>query len=165
MNELGHLLFDPIQRLERVRVDTYQSNELDAQSDSIDCVEQRANAFAIAFLAPMDAVRDMIETPISIDSLESVMSKFGISHTASMHHVCNSLYRQFPLPSGSVQVGSDGALLGCYGGAVVGNHPARLPPARLGRTLLGCAAPAVRCVASMRPGANRRDHRQRRCSR
>ena len=40
-----------------------------------------------------------------------------------------------------LQVGSDGALLGCYGGAVMGNHPARLPPARLGRRLLGCAAP------------------------
>ena len=36
---------------------------------------------------------------------------------------------------------SDGALLGCDGRRVVGNHPARLPPARLGRRLLGCAAP------------------------
>ena len=44
------------------------------------------------------------------------------------------------------------------GRRVVGNHPARLPPARLGRSLLRCAAPAVRCVASMRPGAKRRDH-------
>ena len=103
-HELGHLLFDPIQQLERVRVDTYQSNGLDPQSGSIDYVEQRANAFAIAFLAPMDAVRDMTATPIGIGSLESVMSGFGISHTAAIHHVCNAHYRQFPLPSGSVHV-------------------------------------------------------------
>ena len=58
-HELGHLLFDPSQRLQRVRVDTYQSNEVDPESIVPDCVEQRANAFAIALLAPMEAVRDM----------------------------------------------------------------------------------------------------------
>ena len=41
-----------------------------------------------------------------------------------------------------LQVGSDGALLGCYGRrVVVATIRARLPPARLGRRLLGCAAP------------------------
>ena len=99
-HELGHLLFDPIQRLERVRVDTYESNEVDPQSSiSItDSVEQRANAFAIAFLAPMAAVRDMTPTPIRPDSIQQVMSRFGISRTAARYHIGNSHYRQYPLP-------------------------------------------------------------------
>ena len=49
-HELGHLLFDPVQ-LDRVRVDTYQSNEIDPESHLTprpDVVEQRANAFSIA---------------------------------------------------------------------------------------------------------------------
>ncbi len=68
-HELGHLLFDPIQRLERVRVDTYQSNDIDPQGSTTDYVEQRANAFAISFLAPMDAVRDVAPIPVQNDSI------------------------------------------------------------------------------------------------
>ena len=98
-HELGHLLFDPIQRLERVRVDTYQSNEVDPQISVTDYVEQRVNAFAIAFLAPMEAVRNMTPTPIKSESIKSVMSEFGISHTAARYHVFNAHYRQDELPS------------------------------------------------------------------
>ena len=93
-HELGHLLFDPIQHLERVRVDTYQSNEIDPQA-ATDRVEQRANAFAIAFLAPIVAVREM--APES-DSVSRVMARFGISHTAARHHVRNSRYGQYDVP-------------------------------------------------------------------
>ena len=93
-HELGHLLFDPIQHLDRVRVDTYQSNEIDPQA-ATDRVEQRANAFAIAFLAPIAAVREM--APAS-DSVSRVMARFGISHTAARHHVRNSRYGQYDVP-------------------------------------------------------------------
>ena len=104
-HELGHLLFDPIQRLDRVRVDTYQANEIDPQSGSIDYVEQRANAFAIAFLAPMKAVQEMTPTPLRPDSIQNVMSTFGISHTAARYHTFNSHYRKFPLPPHQAAVG------------------------------------------------------------
>lgn len=97
-HELGHLLFDPIQRLERVRVDTYQSNEVDPQGAIADYVEQRANAFAISFLAPMDAVRDTAPTPLQTDSIPKVMRTFGISHTAARYHIRNSYFRQIELP-------------------------------------------------------------------
>lgn len=103
-HELGHLLFDPVQRLERVRVDTYQSNEIDPESQidpestATDAVEQRANAFAIALLAPMQAVRDMTHPPIRSDAIKRVMSEFGISYTAACHHVFNAHYRQYELP-------------------------------------------------------------------
>ena len=97
-HELGHLLFDPIQRLERVRVDTYQSNEVDPQVAATDYVEQRANAFAISFLAPMEAVRDMAPAPLEADSVRNVMSTFGISHTAARYHIRNSHYGQYEVP-------------------------------------------------------------------
>ena len=97
-HELGHLLFDPIQRLDRVRVDTYQSNEVDPQIAATDYVEQRANAFAIAFLAPMDAVRDMAPAPVEANSVRNVMSTFGISHTAARYHIRNSHYGQYDVP-------------------------------------------------------------------
>ena len=97
-HELGHLLFDPIQQLERVRVDTYQSSQVDPQVSTTDRVEQRANAFAIAFLAPMEAVRDVAPTPIQAESIRKVMSTFGISHTAARYHVRNAHYGQYELP-------------------------------------------------------------------
>lgn len=89
-HELGHLLFDPIQHLKYVRVDTYQANEVDPQASAADYVEQRANAFAIAFLAPMDAVRSM-------GSIREVMTTFGISHTAARYHLQNSHYGLYRL--------------------------------------------------------------------
>ena len=52
-----------------------------------------------------------------------------------------------------LQVGSDGALLGCDGRRVVGNHPARLPPARFRRSLLRCGPPGARFRNRRRGGA------------
>ena len=104
-HELAHLLFDPIQRLNRIQVDTYEANEIDPQSGSADYVEQRANAFAIAFLAPMEAVRELVPTPLRFKSIQNVMSTFGISHTAARYHTFNSHYRQFPLPQDQTTVG------------------------------------------------------------
>ena len=97
-HELGHLLYDPDDRLDRVRVDSYQDSQIDAEDDAPDYVEQRANAFAIAFLAPNDAVRLDTLTPISEESVARVMDKFGISHTAARYHISNCHYRNFDVP-------------------------------------------------------------------
>ena len=97
-HELGHLLFDPIQYLEHVRVDTYQANEIDPQVTATDYVEQRANAFAIAFLAPRDAVRNMVLPGLRTDTIREVMETFGISHTAARYHIRNSCYGRYELP-------------------------------------------------------------------
>ena len=97
-HELGHLLFDPIQHLEHVRVDTYQANEVDPQITATDYVEQRANAFSIAFLAPRDAVRNMVLTGGRTDPVREVMATYGISHTAARYHIRNSCYGRYQLP-------------------------------------------------------------------
>ena len=97
-HELGHLLFDPNDRLENVRVDPYGQNEADPESHETDYVEQRANAFAVAFLAPLEAVRRMVPAPPSIESIVDVMHTYGMSRTAARYHVCNSHYRRYDVP-------------------------------------------------------------------
>ena len=102
-HELGHLLYDPSSELKKVRVDLYQDNQQDAESHSTaDYVEQRANAFAIAFLAPIESVREMVTTPIHEEDVANVMSTFGISHTAARFHIGNCHYRNFDVPDGSL---------------------------------------------------------------
>ena len=98
-HEIGHMLYDPEDRLEKARVDSYDANDMDPQNSSADYVEQRANAFAIAFLAPNDAVRELAPTPVSGESVSEVMRTFGISLTSAQFHVSNAWYRQFDMPS------------------------------------------------------------------
>lgn len=99
-HELGHLFYDPDERLENVRVDSYDVSQRDAQAYSTDYVEQRANAFAIAFLAPNEAVQQTAPVPISEEAVSNVMHTFGISHTAARYHIANCHYRNFSVPQG-----------------------------------------------------------------
>ena len=98
-HELGHLLFDPQQELKNVRVDSYTDNHRDVQSEPLaDFVEQRANAFAIAFLAPISEVRELTPDGPSADAVANVMSKYGISHTAAHYHIKNAHYGSPQIP-------------------------------------------------------------------
>ena len=97
-HELGHLLFDPNDQLKNVRVDPYGQNQADPESLETDYVEQRANAFAVALLAPLHAVRRMTPGPPSIESVVEVMHTYGLSQTAARYHICNSHYRRFDVP-------------------------------------------------------------------
>ncbi len=97
-HELGHLLYDPDDKLEKTRVDSYEANAANPEiGHSTDCVEQRANAFAIAFLAPNDEAR-RLAPPISGESVSSVMRHFGISLTSARFHLKNVNYGEFPAP-------------------------------------------------------------------
>ena len=100
-HELGHLLYDPHTRLQNVQVDSYLDNRRNPETTASDTdyVEQRANAFAVAFLAPNDAVRELAPAPISEQSVSNVMHTFGVSHTAARYHIANSHYRNFDVPS------------------------------------------------------------------
>ena len=97
-HELGHILYDPSQELMELRVDSYTETLANPQLPNRDYVEQRANAFAIAFLAPLESIRDMTPTPITAEAVGEVMRTFGISHTAARYHVFNAHYRQDELP-------------------------------------------------------------------
>lgn len=89
-HELGHLLWDPNDRLQQVTVDAYADLEMSDRDTRRDPPEVRANAFAVAFLAPPAAVKriaDACSDPL--DVVSKVMTTFGISATAAKHHVRN----------------------------------------------------------------------------
>ncbi|MCY4622490.1 MAG: ImmA/IrrE family metallo-endopeptidase [bacterium] len=105
-HELAHLLFDPEARLASVRVDSYeqmQRNTEDTTAGSQDDVEQRANAFAVEFLAPRVAVKQMVPNlaHVGAEAIGNVMSEFGIGRAAARFHVANAWWRQVELPSES----------------------------------------------------------------
>ena len=100
-HELTHLLHDPEQNLESLRVDSYDGIERNPERDS-HFVEQRANAFAIAFLAPLEVVRDTISSQITTRDVADTMERFGISNTAARYHIENALYRTAEAPKEGV---------------------------------------------------------------
>jgi Zn-dependent peptidase ImmA (M78 family) len=87
-HELGHLLWDPEHQLERVRVD--DSADL-RRRDIHDSIEGRANAFAVAFLAPLAAVKALYaqqddNEPATITLL---VERYGLSASAAAQHLAN----------------------------------------------------------------------------
>lgn len=89
-HELGHLLWDPISRLQEVTVDSYADLDVSDRDTGRDATEIRANAFAVAFLAPPSAVKRIArQHSHPTDIVREVMCTFGISATAAKHHVSN----------------------------------------------------------------------------
>ncbi len=89
-HELGHLLWDPDDRLQKVTVDAYADLEMSDRDPRRDPPEIRANAFAIAFLAPPSAVQRIASRKTDPRAVvHEVMNTFGISATAARHHVKN----------------------------------------------------------------------------
>ena len=95
-HELGHLLWDPAERLESLMVDHYDEVEGIASKPQ-DVVEMRANAFAVALLAPPHEVNRIVrshgDTPWS--AVIEVSERFGISVSASHAHVQNLMRIKF----------------------------------------------------------------------
>lgn len=89
-HELAHLLYDPPQELNSLRVDDYA--ELDTFSEQLtDKVEQRANAFSAEFLVPQVQAVETFRK--SGGSLRTVMDLFGVSFTMARYQVWNGLGR------------------------------------------------------------------------
>lgn len=97
-HEVGHLLFDPDQHLDKIHVDSYDKLDSDPETGN-DRVEQRANAFAISFLAPVETIRDQITPPFIEQHVIDTVSRYGISVTAARLHLNNAHYRNFDVPN------------------------------------------------------------------
>lgn len=99
-HELGHLLWDPDQNLERIRVDKYTELDEGWSSDRkrLDYVEQRANAFAAEFLAPKEVAARIYKR----SGLRAVMEQFGVSFFLARWQVWNGLYETESFDSFSV---------------------------------------------------------------
>jgi Zn-dependent peptidase ImmA (M78 family) len=91
-HELGHLLWDPDERLDKLRVDRYEEIDMAvAENYPLDHIERRANAFAIEFLAPRDAIiSEFKKFGEGAAGLEKVITTFGVSKVAIAHHLSNA---------------------------------------------------------------------------
>lgn len=90
-HELGHYLWDSDENLDKIKVDCYQDIDDYNYSTKKNPAETRANAFAIAFLAPPFAVKQIVDATQGDPhkSVFQVMEKFGISGTAAKRHIAN----------------------------------------------------------------------------
>jgi hypothetical protein len=88
-HELGHLLWDPSENLNSLRVDTF--DEIFGYSEyHVDPVEARANAFAAEFLAPREAVREFVINSSSDEEvIQAVCEHFGIGSGVARHQIQN----------------------------------------------------------------------------
>jgi hypothetical protein len=85
------------ERLNELRVDDYR--ELEKPAEQVhDFVEQRANAFAVEFLAPRKAVVECKEKA-EHDPVGAIMDAFGVSFTIARYQLWNALDRRPPLES------------------------------------------------------------------
>jgi len=103
-HELCHLLWDPDQRLNRLVVDEYDAID-GTDTSPTDPVEIRANAFAVSFLAPPKAVRELqsVYSNNRIRLVSELMNRFGISATAANRHFSNVTKSEFVnLPNSSL---------------------------------------------------------------
>lgn len=91
-HELGHLLWDTEPNLQSISVDEYEglfNNNWD-DNDRNHFVEQRANAFAVEFIAPREGVLDIYNTVESREhQIQTIMNKYGVSKTTAIHHLSN----------------------------------------------------------------------------
>lgn len=88
-HELGHLLWDPKEKLRHLHVDRYDTVR-DANVYGNDVIESRANAFAIALLAPPQAVKEIVEKGDGLLSqIRELMSRYGIGPAAAKYHLSN----------------------------------------------------------------------------
>jgi Zn-dependent peptidase ImmA (M78 family)/transcriptional regulator with XRE-family HTH domain len=90
-HELGHMFWDPSDRLKAVHVDEYDAIS-NSPSHEKDFVEARANAFAIEFLAPAKGMEDVFHKESDATAgLRSIMDVYGISFTAARNHIWNTV--------------------------------------------------------------------------
>jgi len=107
-HELGHLLWDPAEKLNLLITDSLTQIEVVDRKVfqmSHDWVEARANAFAVELLAPKEAVRENtphldIKDPAAIaTAIRDNMEHFGLSATAMRYHLWNAFDRRFDINS------------------------------------------------------------------
>ncbi|UUQ67770.1 XRE family transcriptional regulator [Pseudomonas fuscovaginae UPB0736] len=92
-HELGHLLWDPDHRLNKLVVDEYDdfNRSTDANDSIYDEVEARANAFAAEFLAPAEGVREVFNSyHRGEDGLRAVMEHFGVGFITAKWQLINT---------------------------------------------------------------------------
>ena len=84
--KLGHALFDPADKINHVWID-HHLNYIPGEYETEDLVQQRADAFALAFLAPFDEVRRITSPPVRTYNVSRVMDHFGMCESAARRRI------------------------------------------------------------------------------
>ena len=95
-HELGHLLWDPKDKLTTLRVDD-DDILVKASEDIGDYVEQRANAFAAEFLAPKEAVAETYRNSSADSAVRQVMEIFGVSFSIARYQLFHGFEQKIAL--------------------------------------------------------------------
>lgn len=96
--ELGHALFDPDDRLRNLLVHGHLPEEL-PEAVPVDPVDQRADAFAMAFLAPQDEVQRLAPLPVDEFKVGRVMQHFGMCEAAARRRIVSCHSGDVELPA------------------------------------------------------------------
>jgi Zn-dependent peptidase ImmA (M78 family) len=135
-HELGHLLWDPDQRLKKLVVDKYDSIIRDAVASAspLDVVERRANAFAIEFLAPGDTIlKTFSAAGGGAEGLAKVISTFGVSKTAVANHIMNASFNRIDVSAERIPIQNTDEWEARESLAVPLFNPQTVPVSRRGR--------------------------------
>ena len=130
-HELGHFLWDPPARLQKLVVDSYSALERDFTKTK-DKVEQRANAFAVELLAPEAMISSIYRDAANpTQGIIEIMQHFGVGRAAATYHVQNTIGE--PVRADRINEEPDGALVARE--EFVVSYPAldALPISRRGR--------------------------------
>ena len=82
---LGYLLFDPAGQTSKVHMVGHLLESGGTGTGNV--VEEKADAFALAFLAPMEAVRFYAPLPLESRHVNDVMRRFGMSELAARRRI------------------------------------------------------------------------------
>ena len=96
--ELGHALFDPDNRLRNLLVHGQLQEEPQGNAP-VDPVDQRADAFALAFLAPQDEVQRIAPQPVDGFKVGRVMQYFGMCEAAARKRILSCYSGDADLPA------------------------------------------------------------------
>ena len=96
--ELGHALFDPDDKLRNISVHGHFADGL-TEELSVDPVDQRADAFALAFLAPQDEVKRIAPLPVNATKVGRVMQHFGMCEAAARRRILSCYAGDTDVPS------------------------------------------------------------------
>ena len=96
--ELGHALFDPDNRIRNMLVHGHLTKGFVEETHD-NPVDQRADAFALAFLAPQDAVKRIAPLPVNEYHVGRVMQYFGMCEAAARQRILSCYSGDVDVPT------------------------------------------------------------------
>ena len=84
--ELGRVLLGEQSPVDRIRMNSYWNVQGKGNSP-FDETDERADAFALAFLAPLEAVKERVPLPVLPEHISGVMRHFGMSEWAARKRI------------------------------------------------------------------------------